>query len=192
MCIEHVGPRYPSLSEVLTVALVVFQHGPNSVPLPTPSPLHYREKVLSKVDAPAAVRSLQVLRGKANTIASDSAKFVKAPAAIDFDAYRSKLKFTSAAVKDLETVYANKSIPQYSAKLPAFEAKKRAAMLAVVKSTVDATKADLEGLQASLAAFEAGRITDDTSLHALQNRFPSVATEVETEIKEHQWAKDSL
>ena len=152
----------------------------------------YRDKLLNKVDAPAAVRSLQVLRGKANTIAADSAKYVKAPAAIDFESYRARLKFTADAVGDLEKVYGSKSIPKYSASLPAFEAKKRAAMMAVVKSTVEATKIDLENLNGQLAAFEEGRITDDTSLNMLENRFPAIATEVESEIKEHQWIKDSL
>ena len=144
------------------------------------------------MDAPAAVRSLQVLRGKANSIAADSAKYVKAPAAIDFDSYRSRLKFTADAVGSLEQAYKSRSIPQYTASLPAFEAKKRAAMLAVVKSTVEATKLDLDNLNSQLAAFEEGRITDDTSLRMLEDRFPAVAAEVEAEIKDHQWAKDSL
>ena len=42
------------------------------------------------------------MRGKSNDILANSAKYVKKPAPIDFSAYRSKLKLTSAAVDKLE------------------------------------------------------------------------------------------
>ena len=71
-------------------------------------------------------------------------------------------------------------------------AKKRAAMLTVVKSTVEATKQDLEVLSQQLASFEAGRITEDTSVGELEDRFPAVAKEIEEEIKNHEWQKDSM
>ncbi len=137
------------------------------------------------------MRSVQSLRGKANVIASESAKNVVAPAAIDFNAYRKKLRYTGDAVNNLENAYKNKSIPQYTASLPAFEAKKRAALLNVVKSTVEATKLDLVSLEAQLAAFEKGRITEDSSMGEVSQRFPSIAREIEEEIREHKWAKDS-
>ena len=64
-------------------------------------------------------------------------------------------------------------------------------LLSVVRSTVGAAKADLESLNAQLSAFEDGRITTSTSVGELRARFPSIAKEIEKEIKEHQWAKDS-
>ena len=137
-------------------------------------------------------RSLGLLRGKANSITADNVKFVKAPAAIDFGAYKDRLKFTKEAVDNLEKVYSSRSIPQYSASLPAFESKKRAAMLAVAKSTVEATKSDIDMLKSQLAAFEAGRITEETSVGELENRFPAIAKEIEEEIKNHEWQKDSM
>ena len=152
----------------------------------------YRDKLLAKVDSAEVKRSVGALRGKANAITADSAKFVKAPAAIDFAAYKDRLKFTKEAVGALEKVYNDRKLPQYTATLPAFEAKKRAAMLSVVRSTVDATKQDLEVLSKQLESFEAGRITEDTSVGELEDRFPAVAAEIETEIKNHEWQKDSM
>ena len=108
---------------------------------------------------------------------------------IDFSAYKQRLKFTGAAVDDLEKVYKNIKLPQYTASLPAFEATKRASVLEVVKSTVDAAKADLELLNAEVAAFEEKRITEETTIDHLSERFPDMAREVEAEIKEHQWYK---
>ena len=129
------------------------------------------------------------LRGKANAITADSAKFVNEPAAIDFSAYKSKLRFTGAAVADLEKVYSSTKLPEFTASLPSFEAQKRAAMMEVVTSTVAAAKADLELLRADIAKFESSRMTIDTSTEDLKQRFPAIAKEVETEIKDHQWFK---
>ena len=147
---------------------------------------------MSKVDSADVKRSVNLLRGKANEIAASSGKYAKAPAAIDFGIYKKKLKFTAAAVDTLEKTYKAKKLPTYSALLPSFEAKKRAMLLSVVKSTVVAAQADLESLNAQLSAFEDGRITTSTSVGELRSRFPTIAKEIETEIKEHQWAKDSL
>ena len=60
-------------------------------------------------------------------------------------------------------------------------------MLDVVKSTVEAAKADLTKLQTKLESFEADRITTETTIEHLKRRFPSVGKEVEQEIKEHNW-----
>ena len=49
-----------------------------------------------------AYRSLMMLRNKSNEIAANAATFSKAPAPIDFDSYKKKLKFTSSAVDALE------------------------------------------------------------------------------------------
>jgi len=147
---------------------------------------------LSKVDSADVKRSVNLLRGKANEIASNAGKYGKPPAAVDFGAYKKKLKFTAAAVDTLEKAYKGKSLPQFTAALPAFEAKKRALLLSVVKSTVAAAQADLDGLNGQLKAFEDGRITTDTSVGELRSRFPTIAKEIEKEIKEHQWAKDTL
>ena len=123
---------------------------------------------------------------------SNSAKYVKAPAPIDFSAYKTKLKFAGGAVDSLEKLYKSKSIPMFNATLPGFDAKKRDVMLQVVKSTVQAAKADLELQKAQLAVFEDNRITLSTSIGQLKTRFPHIAKEIESEIKDHQWAKDSM
>jgi hypothetical protein len=92
----------------------------------------------------------------------------------------------------MQTVYKNRSLPSYSATLPAFESKKRSVMLSVAKSTVAAAKADLESQKQQLAAFEENRITQSTSIGQLKARFPHLAKEIEQEIKTHEWAKDSM
>jgi len=126
---------------------------------------------------------------KSTSTQADSAKYVKDVEAIDFAAYKTRLKFVGASVDDLEKVYKSTALPQYNAALPTFEASKRATMLEVVKSTVTAAKADLELLNAEVAKFEENRITTDTSIGELQDRFPGIAREIESEIKAHEWSK---
>ena len=122
---------------------------------------------------------------------ANHSKFSKTPAAIDFTAYKKKLKFTGAAVDNLEKVYKSRKLPQYHATLPAFETKKRAAILQVVQSTVAAANADLSALKTTLETFESERITRETSVKQLEQRFPAIATEIEGEIKRHEWFKDN-
>lgn len=91
----------------------------------------------------------------------------------------------------LENAYKNRSLPTYTATLPDFEAKKRTEMLNVAKSVVASTKIELQELSKQLDAFEQVKITKETSIGDLRNRFPAIAKEIEAEVNTHQWGKDS-
>lgn len=148
------------------------------------------EKLLSKVEASGAAKNLNAIRGKANQITADAQKFGGAVPAIDFAAYSKRLKFTGQAVKDIEKMYTSTKLPSYTASVPAFESQKRAAMMETVKSTVAAANTDLSEIQKSLEEFEQFRVTKDTSYGELEKRFPHLAKEVETEVKEHRWCEN--
>lgn len=147
------------------------------------------EKITSKVDNPDVLRSLNLLRAKANEILSTAAKLNQEPAEIQFDSYKKKLKFTAGAVNSLEQAYKNKKLPTYYATLPAFEASKRAAVLSVVRDIVSAAKEDIELLNTQLEEFEKSKISKDTTYGELQSKFPSFAKEVEAEISARDWNK---
>lgn len=150
------------------------------------------EKLLAKADGSDLKRSLNILRGKANEITSNHAKFASNPSPIDFESYKKKLRFTSSAVDSLEKVYASRQLPKYVAVLPEFEAKKRAAVMEIAKSTVAAANVDLQNLNKQLKDFEKFRITDLTTYKQLRNRFPQIGMEIENEINEHKWMKDAM
>lgn len=59
----------------------------------------------------------------------------------------------------------------------------------VAKNVVDLAKADLKDLSSQLEAFEGIRISKQTSVSELNQRFPSFAKEIEQEIKHHEWNK---
>ena len=172
--------------------------------------LLFRDKILTKV-GPADARNLNMLRAQANELAvrvsfcrfcdmfwfcylflyliifllqSNYTRCSAAPAAIDFAAYKGKLKFTGVAVDNLEKAFKNKKLPQYTANLPDFEVKKRAAIMNVVKSTVAAAQSDLVDLETTLESFETQRITKETSTKQF-------AKEIEGEIQRHEWFKDN-
>ena len=148
------------------------------------------EKLLSKV-APADARGLNVLRAHANELTANHSKFSAAPVAIDFAGYKKKLRFTSPAVDALEKAYQARKLPQYHAKLPEFEVKKRETILNVVRSTVAAAQTDLGDLKITLENFENERVTKDTSVKQLEQRFPTIAKEIEGEIVRHEWFVDN-
>ena len=54
-----------------------------------------------------------------------------------------------------------------------------------------AANADLANMKKQMELFEVVRIKGDTSLGELRDRFPHVAREIETEIDQHSWLKDS-
>ena len=63
------------------------------------------EALTTKSNCPDVKRSVAVLRAKANEIMAKSEVYMKEPEAIPFDTYKSKLKFTSAAVDSLAVSY---------------------------------------------------------------------------------------
>jgi hypothetical protein len=64
--------------------------------------------------------------------------------------------------------------------------------LAVLKSTSDAAKADLESLQSEINMFEANRMTPETSYGDALKRFPAQGKIVEKEIAKHEWYKECI
>ena len=64
--------------------------------------------------------------------------------------------------------------------------------LAVIDDISAATEADLVLMRKQLDEFEKLRITNDTTIVDLQNRFPELAREIEKELKNHQWGLSNL
>lgn len=60
--------------------------------------------------------------------------------------------------------------------------------MAVINDISAATEADLVLMRQQLEDFEKLRITKDTTVLDLQERFPEMAREIEKELKAHQWA----
>mmetsp|Transcript_21117 Transcript_21117/g.29296 ORF Transcript_21117/g.29296 Transcript_21117/m.29296 type:complete len:162 (+) Transcript_21117:279-764(+) len=149
------------------------------------------EKILSKVNNPEINRSLNHLRATANEVTANSVKYVKPTEPIPFDYYKGKLKFTSSAVEALEAAYKAKSLPTYHASLPAFTAKKRELTLTVVDNIVNAAKADIVDVTNQLQELDKARISKNTTVGEIFQRFPSMARETERKLKNHEYALDS-
>ena len=58
----------------------------------------------------------------------------------------------------------------------------------VAKAIGTSASSDLEELKLQIETFDKYRIGRETSVGDIQTRFPGLAKEVETEIKNHQWA----
>lgn len=149
------------------------------------------EKIVGRTDSAEAKRVLNVFRNKANEIAAAHAKVAgRAPEPVNFSAYKNKLKFTSSAVEALEKAYQAKKLPVFSAEVPELTVKKRAMLVKASEAIAAAAQIELASLNTTLADFDSIRITDETRVEDVKQRFPEVFREVEKEIKDHQWEDD--
>lgn len=110
---------------------------------------------------------------------------------IDFAAYKGKLKFAASSVDSLEKVYSTTKLPQYNATLSSLETQRRAALMEMVKSTVDAARDELNQLNNQLVAAQGNQFTRETSVKQTFERFPVIGKEIEEEVKKHEWLKDT-
>jgi hypothetical protein len=146
------------------------------------------EKVLARLPSAESKRAALLLRASANEVVATAAKYGDKPSAIDFSAYKKKLKFTGATVDKLEALYNSRQSPDYFAQVPEFEVQKREVTQQVLERIVEARKQDIAELQTQLVELEGFKITDETTIGELYDRFPEIATEIEAEIKNHEWA----
>ena len=146
------------------------------------------EKVLAKLPTAEAKRPTLLFRQEVNQVVAESAKFGAKPNPIDFSAYKKKLKFTSATVDKLEAIYNKRPSPGFYAKVPDFIVARRQVTVQIFERVVEAHKADIVELEGQLAELENFKITDETTIGQLQDRFPDVARQIEQGIKNHEWA----
>eukprot|EP00595_Chromulina_sp_UTEXLB2642_P003738 CAMPEP_0196765486 /NCGR_PEP_ID=MMETSP1095-20130614/9381_1 /TAXON_ID=96789 ORGANISM="Chromulina nebulosa, Strain UTEXLB2642" /NCGR_SAMPLE_ID=MMETSP1095 /ASSEMBLY_ACC=CAM_ASM_000446 /LENGTH=153 /DNA_ID=CAMNT_0042123613 /DNA_START=18 /DNA_END=476 /DNA_ORIENTATION=- len=142
------------------------------------------EKVLAGVEGN---KKLLGLRAQANEIVSSFSKYSAPPEPVKFEETRKRLKFATSAVDSLEKLYKSRKLPVYTATLPDFEAKKRAAIIETIHAASVAAELDLSNLQNQLKEFESKKFDKDTTYDVACNRFPSVAKEVDEEVQNHKW-----
>lgn len=135
-------------------------------------------------------RALMALRAQSTEAKTLFNKFAGEPAAIDFGAYKSRVKFSGAAVDALQKQAAETKLAEQTFAVTAEEKAKRESLRTLVNDTVEASKEELSLLKSELQSWEQNSITLDTTTAELLNRHPGLAKEIEQEIKNHQWGKD--
>jgi len=146
------------------------------------------DKILSKVSDPVALRSLNVIRSKANEVNTLYNKEDKPLEPIDFKAYKSRLTFTGSGVDAIEPLWKSVKLPEYTALVPDFEKKQRAELLAILDTATEAARIELNQLYKQRDDFETSvRVTQYTTMADIRQRFPDIARSNEDEINQHLW-----
>eukprot|EP00640_Fibrocapsa_japonica_P007337 CAMPEP_0113935388 /NCGR_PEP_ID=MMETSP1339-20121228/2538_1 /TAXON_ID=94617 /ORGANISM="Fibrocapsa japonica" /LENGTH=190 /DNA_ID=CAMNT_0000937525 /DNA_START=79 /DNA_END=651 /DNA_ORIENTATION=+ /assembly_acc=CAM_ASM_000762 len=168
-----------------------------------------------KVTSDAAKTELAKYRSLCGKMQSLVAQGSVAPAAVDFDTFRSRIS-APGLVDSLEATYKDmmanspvysldwvKNVKELPAELQtekealeAFTAeasqfqKNYTEMSAMIDSLVAEADEELAMAQASLDEMESARITVDTCTSEVLERYPEIQKEIEEEINEHKWSKD--
>mmetsp|Transcript_30995 Transcript_30995/g.23048 ORF Transcript_30995/g.23048 Transcript_30995/m.23048 type:complete len:166 (+) Transcript_30995:46-543(+) len=146
------------------------------------------DRVLSKLANAEQQRPILLIRGAVNELLGEVAKYPSKPAEINFADHKKKLKLTASAVDKLEALYKKRELPNYYSQIDEFYVLQRQLLTQVRERIVEARKLDIEELTAVKAELETFKVTEETTVKDMFDRFPEMAREIEQQVKNHQWA----
>lgn len=118
-------------------------------------------------------------------------KYSAPPSAIDFDAKKSKVRDTELVDK-LEAMYKAASIPPEVYTWDEADKADKLAQIEDAKERLANTYAMIEETEKEIAYLKSTRTTRETSVGELKKIYPDIAAEVEEEIVNREWFKDTL
>uniref|UniRef100_A0A6S8YNK8 Uncharacterized protein n=1 Tax=Ditylum brightwellii TaxID=49249 RepID=A0A6S8YNK8_9STRA len=118
-------------------------------------------------------------------------KYSEPPAPIDFAAAKSSVR-DKALVEALEALYTTSKPPVETHEWSAEDQADKAQQIEDAQGRLAFTQEMIEETEAELAFLRANRTTRETSGNDLKQNFPDIAEEVEKEIENREWFKDTL
>ncbi|GAB9465016.1 hypothetical protein Gpo141_00002436 [Globisporangium polare] len=152
------------------------------------------EAISTKLTDPRARAALDSLRSVHGEIQAEAREYLKEPEAIDFDYYRSIIK-NKDLVNALEENYKNIVFPTITpAELETSEVNEKAtveALFADLNEKVNDSKNRIVELQELIGLMEETRTTLDTTMDEITAMYPEVHEEIDDEIANYDWEKDT-
>jgi len=118
-------------------------------------------------------------------------KYTAAPTPVDFAGMKGKVR-DAALVDSLEAMYKTASIPPEVHVWDEADKADKLAQIEAAKDRLSNTYAMIEETEKEIAYLKTTRSTRETSIGELKGVYPEVAAEVEQEIENRQWFKDTL
>eukprot|EP00584_Thalassiosira_punctigera_P002922 CAMPEP_0172534520 /NCGR_PEP_ID=MMETSP1067-20121228/6850_1 /TAXON_ID=265564 ORGANISM="Thalassiosira punctigera, Strain Tpunct2005C2" /NCGR_SAMPLE_ID=MMETSP1067 /ASSEMBLY_ACC=CAM_ASM_000444 /LENGTH=168 /DNA_ID=CAMNT_0013319323 /DNA_START=66 /DNA_END=572 /DNA_ORIENTATION=- len=118
-------------------------------------------------------------------------KYSSPPAPIDFAAAKASVRDV-ALVDALEKMYTSSSPPPLTYEWSAEDRAKKAQLVEDAKEGLAFTQEMIEDTQKEIAFLRVNRTTRDTSTSDMKEVYPDIAEEVETEIENREWFKDTI
>ena len=147
-----------------------------------------RAGLSSKVKGDAARSEVARLQQLFNEVSAQNANAGDV-ADIDFGAYRNVIK-TPGIVDSFESAYKSLSLPTFTA-----DASEADAAFAELNATAESLAADsadrIAQLDAQIASMESNKLGPDTTVEDMYSQYPEVGEEIEQEIADMDWKKDT-
>ena len=136
----------------------------------------------------AMVANFRAWTAKADAMAD---KYSAPPTPIDFATAKGKVRDV-ALVEALEKMYASSSPPAETFEWSADDKAKKAQLIEDAKASLAFTQEMIEDTQKEIAFLRVNKTTRDTSTNDMKMIYPDIAEEVENEIENREWFKDTL
>uniref|UniRef100_K3X7D5 Uncharacterized protein n=1 Tax=Globisporangium ultimum (strain ATCC 200006 / CBS 805.95 / DAOM BR144) TaxID=431595 RepID=K3X7D5_GLOUD len=152
------------------------------------------DAISQKLTDPRARAALDSLRNVHGEIQAEAREYLKEPEAIDFDYYRSIIK-NKDLVNALEENYKNIVFPTITPEeLDTSEINEKETvdqLFAQLNEKVDDSKKRIVELQELIGLMEETRTTLDTTVDEIAAMYPEVSEEIDDEIANYDWEKDT-
>jgi len=136
----------------------------------------------------AMVAGFRAWTAQADTMA---AKYSSAPAPIDFASAKASVR-DAALVESLEKMYASSAPPAETYAWSSEDQAKKAQLIEDAKAGLAFTQEMIEDTQNEIAFLRVNKTSRDTSTNDMKEVYPDIAEEIETEIENREWFKDTL
>jgi hypothetical protein len=134
------------------------------------------------------VAGFRAWTAKAETMAE---KYSAPPAPIDFAAAKKSVRDVSL-VEGLEALYLSSSPPPIKYEWSVEDQATKAQLIEDAKAGLAFTQEMIEDCEREIAYLQLNKTSRDTSVSDLKEIYPDIADEVETEIENREWFKDTL
>jgi len=144
----------------------------------------------SKVQSDAARSEVARLRQLYDEISAQNRAIPEAVAPIDFSHYRSVIK-SPGIVDEMEKAYNALNLPAFVASEIDEADAQFDQLIADAQSSVESSHARIEELESVLETMTSAKLSKDTTVEEMYERYPEVGEEIEAEINAMDWKKDT-
>ncbi|KAL7554066.1 hypothetical protein ACHAWF_017455 [Thalassiosira exigua] len=118
-------------------------------------------------------------------------KYSAPPGPIDFASAKASVRDV-ALVDALEKLYTSSSPPPETYEWSADDQAKKAQLIEDAKASLAFTQEMIDDTQKEIAFLRVNKTTRDTSANDMKEIYPDIAEEIETEIENKEWFKDTV
>mmetsp|Transcript_25253 Transcript_25253/g.39099 ORF Transcript_25253/g.39099 Transcript_25253/m.39099 type:complete len:175 (-) Transcript_25253:144-668(-) len=142
--------------------------------------------------SPELAAKANAFRSWVNSVDTLAAKYSADPAPVDFKSEKAAAIRAQDLISNLESFYKSTSLPAEKSEWDPADKAAKEALIAQAEQDQEETKALIAELEALAAERIANRTDRKTSVKDIYKLYPEIEKEVETEIDDRKWFKDTM